>query len=58
MHAHFDWLSAASPEMPAYKQWISFIFGKIERFNSDYAVSQVDDRALTKAARERKDVRK
>jgi hypothetical protein len=52
MRAHFDWLTAASPEMPAYKQWISFVFGKIEQFNSDYAVSRLDDHALASGERQ------
>ncbi len=35
MHAHFDWLSAASPDMPGYKEWVSFVFSRIEQLNSD-----------------------
>jgi hypothetical protein len=35
MLARFDWLSAASPEMPAYKEWVSFVFRRIEQLNSD-----------------------
>jgi hypothetical protein len=46
MRAHFDWLSAASPEMPELKKWISFMFGKIEQFNSDYVVSRIGDHIL------------
>ena len=35
MKAHFNWLSSGSPDMPRYKEWVSFVFGRIERLNSD-----------------------
>jgi hypothetical protein len=35
MRARFEWLSAASPETSAYKQWISFLFRRLEQLNSD-----------------------
>jgi hypothetical protein len=35
MRSHFDWLSAASPDMAGYKKWISFVFDVLEKLNSD-----------------------
>jgi hypothetical protein len=35
MHAHFGWLFGASPDMPLYKKWLSFIFKRIELLNYD-----------------------
>ena len=33
--ARFEWLAAASPDMPAYKQWIKFVFNRLKQLNSD-----------------------
>jgi hypothetical protein len=35
MRARFEWLAAASPDMPAYKQWIKFVFNRLKQLNSD-----------------------
>lgn len=35
MKVHYSWMAAASPIMPAYKQWISFLFTRLEQLNSD-----------------------
>jgi hypothetical protein len=35
MPCHFQWLSAASPDMPGYKRWGSFLFDRLEQLNSD-----------------------
>ena len=39
MHASFHWLSAASPQMQAYKQWVSFVFDRLQQLNADNASS-------------------
>jgi hypothetical protein len=35
MSARYKWLSAASPKMATYKQWVSFILARLEQLNSD-----------------------
>lgn len=35
MLARYKWVSAASPKMADYKQWVSFIFSRLEQLNSD-----------------------
>jgi hypothetical protein len=36
MKVHYKWTTAASPKMPAYKQWISSLFMRLEDLNADY----------------------
>jgi hypothetical protein len=35
MHARYKWISAASPKMADYKQWVKFIFARLDSLNSD-----------------------
>ena len=40
MRSRFEWLSAASPDMPAFKEWMSFVFTRLEQLNSDSPSSE------------------
>lgn len=37
MYSKFEWMSAANREMPAYKDWILFLFERLGHLNSDIA---------------------